>query len=296
MSKAFSGIYAALVTPFIDESVSVEKYRDNIHKYDSYGLAGYVVLGSTGECVSLSEDESAALVKAAREAAGKEKQVIAGTARESTKLTVEFTNRVADFGIDAALVRPPSYFKSKMTTEILKGYFLAVADRARVPVIIYNIPQNTGIALDAKLIVELSAHPNIAGLKESGGNIALLGDVIRRVPDDFCYLLGHGSAFLPALLMGASGAILAVANAAPALCAKIYALHKEGRTAEAAARQLDLIPLNKAVMETYGIAGLKYALELQGWNGGAPRRPLLPLDNAGKSEIAAHLKKLELID
>jgi 4-hydroxy-2-oxoglutarate aldolase len=296
MSKAFAGIYAALVTPFVDDSVSIEKFRDNIRKFDGYGLAGYVVLGSTGECVSLSEDESADLVKAAREAAGKGQQVIAGTARESTKLTVEFTNRAADFGIDAALVRPPSYFKSKMTADILKGYFLAVADRARVPVIIYNIPQNTGIALDAKLIVDLSAHPNIAGLKESGGNIALLGDVIRRVPDDFCYLLGHGSVFLPALLMGASGAILAVANAAPALCAKIYALYKEGRTAEAAARQLDLIPFNKAIMETYGIAGLKYALDLQGWNGGDPRRPLPPLDAAGKSEIAAHLKKLGLID
>lgn len=295
MAKKFTGIYAALLTPFVGEEISTEKFQDNIRKYNETGLAGYVVLGSTGECVSISDDESERLVKAARKTAAKGKKVIAGTARESTKLTIEFTNRMADLGIDAALVRPPSYFKSKMTKDALKKHFLTVADKSDVPVIVYNIPQNTGIALEAKLIVELSDHPNIVGLKESSGTIAFLGEIIRQLPPDFSYLLGHGSAFLPALLMGASGAILSVANAAPRICAKIFRLFTEGKIKEATELQLDLIPLNKAAMETYGISGLKYTLDVQGLYGGPVRAPLSPLEDKGKAELGELLKRLGLI-
>ena len=295
MAKTYTGIYIALVTPFDGDEVSAEKFRDNILKYNETGLAGYVVLGSTGECVSLSDDESALLVRTARQAAAKGKKVIAGTARESTRLTVEFTNRIADLGVDAALVRPPSYFKSKMTTEALKRHYLAVADHSRVPIIVYNIPQNTGLTLDGSLIVELSQHPNITGLKESGGNLVLLGEIIRRLPGDFSYLSGHPSVFLPALLMGASGAILAVANAVPDICAKIYDLFGRGRIDEAAALQLDLVPLIKSVMDTYGIPGLKYSLDVLGWHGGPVRSPLLPLEDKGKTEITARLKDLGLV-
>jgi len=295
MAKKFTGIYVALLTPFAADEVAVDKFRDNIHKYNEHGLAGYVVLGSTGECVSLTDEESERLVRAARETAAKGKAVIAGTARESTRLTIDFTNRMADCGAEAALVRPPAYFKSKMTSEALKAHYLTVADHAKVPIIVYNIPANTGISLEAKLIAELAGHPNIVGLKESSGTIPFLGELVRRLPADFSYLLGHGSAFLPALLMGASGAILAVANAAPDICVSIYRLFSEGKIREAAARQLDLIPLNKSVMETYGIPGLKYAAERQGWYGGPVRSPLLPIEEKGRAEIDALLKSLGLI-
>ncbi|MDP2914760.1 MAG: dihydrodipicolinate synthase family protein [Candidatus Aminicenantes bacterium] len=295
MAKKFRGIYAALLTPFVGDEIATDQFRDNILKFNEQDLAGYVVLGSTGECVSISDEESERLVRTAREAAAKGKTIIAGTARESTRLTIDFTNRMADLGVDAALVRPPSYFKAKMTKEALKKHFLAVADRSRVPIIVYNIPQNTGLSLEAQLILELSEHPNIVGLKESSGTISFLGELIRRLPADFSYLLGHGSAFLPALLMGASGAILAVANAAPALCAKTFRLFNEGKIGEAATLQLDLVPLNKAVMESYGIAGLKYALDRQGWYGGPVRLPLLPMEEKGQAEIDALLKKLGLI-
>lgn len=295
MPKRFTGIYAALLTPFQDDEVALDRFRANILKYNASGLSGYVVLGSTGECASITDDESAALVKTAREAAATGKAVIAGTARESTKLTIAFTKRAADLGADAALVRTPSYFKGKMTHDVLKAYYLEVADASPIPVIVYNVPQNTGITLEGPLVLEVSAHPNIAGLKESGGNIVLAGELIPSLPADFSYLPGHGSAFLPALLLGASGAILAVANAAPSVCVEIYDLFKAGRIAEAARRQLDLIPLNKALMETYGISGLKYAVELQGCYGGPARRPLLPIDDRARAEIKARLQALGLV-
>ena len=160
----------------------------------------------------------------------KERQVIAGTARESTRLTVEFTNRMADLGVDAALVRPPSYFKSKMTTEALKRHYLAVADRSTSPRHhLQHPPEHRNHSRRPADRRALRRTPTSPGSRKAAGTSSFLGELIRRLPADFSYLLGHGSAFLPALLMGASGAILAVANAAPALCAKIYALFKEGR-------------------------------------------------------------------
>jgi 4-hydroxy-2-oxoglutarate aldolase len=295
MTKTFAGIFPALLTPFINDEIAVDRFMDNIRKYDAFDLAGYVVLGSTGECVSITDDEAALLVKAAREAARPGKKIIAGTARESTRLTTDFTNRAADLGVNAALVRPPSYYKAKMTRDVLKRHYLDVADRSRVPIILYNIPQNTQITLEAALILELAQHPNIVGLKESGGNIALVGELVPKLPEDFSYVLGAGSAFLPALLMGASGAILSVANAAPGVCARIYRLFQEGKIREAADLQTALIPLNKAVMETYGIAGVKCALDLQGWYGGPVRGPLSQIDEKGKADLAAILRTLGLI-
>lgn len=295
MMNKLEGIFAALTTPFIGDEVSIPRFEENIRKYNAAGLVGYVVLGSTGECVSLSDAESEALVHAARAAAAPGKAVIAGTARESTRLTVDFTNRMADAGIDAALVRAPSYFKSRLTRDALKAHFLAVAERARVPVLLYNIPSNTGLSLEPSLVVELSAHPNVIGLKESSGNIAYLGDVIRRVRPGFRYFLGSGSVFLPGLEFGACGAILGVADAAPELCSKIYRLFREGKLEEARKLQLDLIPLNKALIEGTGIAGIKHALDLRGYYGGPVRLPLLPPDDAARAEIGALMKELGLV-
>jgi 4-hydroxy-2-oxoglutarate aldolase len=295
MTKPYAGIFPALITPFRGDEVDFDLLRDNIRSYGAFDLAGYLVLGSTGECVSLTDDESASLVRAAREAAQPGRKVIAGTARESTRLTVDFTNRAADLGADAALVRPPSYYKAKMTRDVLKRFFHDVADKSRIPVILYNIPQNTGLTLEPGLILELARHPNVIGLKESGGNIALVGELVPKLPEAFSYVSGAGSAFLPALLMGASGAILAVANAAPGICARIYALFRSGQVGEAAELQAALIPLNKAVQETHGIAGLKYALELQGWHGGPVRGPLSQVDDKGKADLTDILKALGLI-
>lgn len=294
MSKPFEGVYVALTTPFVDERISTEKIQANVRKLNSTGLAGYLVLGSTGECVSLTDEESEKLVQAVVEAAGPGKKVLVGTARESTRGTIDFTNRFAGRGVSAALVRPPSYYKSGMTREALMAHFLAVADRSRLPVLVYNMPQNTGISLEPQLIVDLAPHPNIAGLKESSGSLAFLGEVIRDVPEDFHYFLGSGHVVYPGLEMGACGAILAVANAAPEMSAGILGLFKAGKREDARKLQLELIPLNKALTETYGIAGLKYAQDLGGYYGGPVRPPLLPVDEKGKRDIESRMSRLGL--
>ncbi|MDP2958909.1 MAG: dihydrodipicolinate synthase family protein, partial [Longimicrobiales bacterium] len=233
MSKPLEGVYAALTTPFAGDEIAADKLRDNVQKYNRTDLAGYLVLGSTGESVSLTDGESLQLVEAVVAAAAPEKKILVGTARESTKGTIDFTNSLTGRGIAAALVRPPSYFKSKMTREALKTHYLAVAEASKLPILIYNIPQNTGVPLDPQLVVELATHPNIIGLKESSGSLAFLGEVVRDVPADFHYFLGSGHVVYPGLEMGADGAILAVANAAPELCAEIYSLFRAGRKDEA---------------------------------------------------------------
>jgi 4-hydroxy-2-oxoglutarate aldolase len=295
MSGPFAGIYVALTTPFEKDEVSPPRIAANVERLNGTGLAGYLVLGSTGECVSLTDEESAALVRAVRRAAAPGKAVLAGTAREATRLTIDFTNRMADLGADAALVRPPAYFKSRMTREALRAHYLALADASRLPILIYNIPQNTGYPLDPELVVELSRHPNIRGLKESSADPAIRDAVIPAVAADFSFLLGAGGVFLNALERGARGAILAVANAAPVLCAKIFELFTAGRLEEARRRQLELVPLNKALVETHGIPGLKYAQGLAGYFGGTARLPLLPVPEAAKTEIRGLMEKLGLI-
>ncbi len=295
MKKPLGGIYVALTAPFVDEEISPEKLEQNIRKFESIPLAGYLVLGSTGESVYLTEEESIRLVETVVRAASPGKRILVGTARESTKGTLALTNKMASFGIAAALVRPPSYYKARMTREALKRHYLAIADGAKIPILIYNIPQNTGISLDPELVAVLARHPNIIGLKESSGSLAFLGETLPLVPDGFLYFLGSGHVLYPGLEMGADGAILAVANAAPEMCASIYGFFGEGRRDEARKLQLELIPLNKAVMEIHGIPGLKYAQDLRGYYGGPARPPLLSIDDGGKKEIEGLLRKMGLV-
>ena len=292
MSKPLEGVYAALTTPFAGDEIATDKLRGNIEKYNQTNLSGYLVLGSTGESVSLTDGESLRLVEAVVAAARPGKKILVGTARESTKLTIAFTNRAAEFGMAAALVRPPCYFKTRMTREALRAHYLALAEAAKVPILVYNIPQNTGVPLDTQLVIELAAHPNIIGLKESSGSMGFLGDVRPYVPRSFHYFLGSGHILYPGLEMGADGAILAVANAAPELCAEIFRLFQAGNKDDARRLQLDLVPLNKMLVEVYGIAGLKHALDLRGYYGGPARLPLLPIEDKAKRDIAALLKIL----
>ncbi len=291
MNKPLEGLYVALATPFVGEEIAPDKLRENVRRLNGTAVNGYLVLGSTGESVSLTDEESLELVRTVIEEAAPDKKILVGTARESTKATIDFTESLPVRGVSAVLVRPPSYFKSKMTHEALKAHYMAVAEASRYPVLVYNMPQNTGIFLEPRLVLEIAAHPNIAGLKESGGSLACLAEVVREVHAGFHYFLGAGSVVYPGLEMGACGAILAVANAVPEMCADLFRLFKEGRKDDARNLQLDIVPLNKTLVEVYGIAGLKYAQDLRGFYGGPTRRPLLPVDTKGRAEIAAVLKK-----
>jgi 4-hydroxy-2-oxoglutarate aldolase len=290
--EGFRGIFAALTTPFVGEDISTEKLRENISRYNRTDLAGYVVLGSTGEAVFLSDQESEKLAAAAISAASSGKKIIVGASRESTLRTIQFTNRAAGLGADAALIQPPHYYKSRMSQAALKEHYLRIADKSKLPLLIYNIPQNTGISVDPPLVVELSHHPNIAGIKDSSGNLANLVESLPGARRSFAFLLGAGSVLWPGLALGASGGILAMAAAVPELCTRLYTLFRKGNIQEAKKLQLDLVPLNKALTQTLGIPAIKYALDLLGYYGGPPRLPLEPLEKREKREVVSLLENL----
>jgi 4-hydroxy-2-oxoglutarate aldolase len=295
MSHRWEGVFAALTTPFDGEKISVEKFKDNIGRYNGTGLAGYVVLGSTGEAVFLGDDEAERLVAAAKASASPEKTLIVGASHESALKTVELANRLAGLGADAVLVKPPHYYKSRMTADALRQFYIRVADGCRIPIIIYNIPQNTGVTVEPPLVVELSRHSNIAGIKDSSGVLANLAEVRPRADADFRFFIGTGSLLLPGLLLGASGGILAMASVVPELCVRLDHLFRDGKLVEARQLQLDLVPLNKALTQTMGIAAIKCALDLLGYTGGLPRSPLLPLSDAERATIREMLRRLNLL-
>ena len=284
---AVKGIFPALVTPFdSDGSVSLNAVRENIRRYNGTGIAGYVVLGSTGEAVMLSRAEADSVLAAAKEAAASTKVLIAGTGAESTAETVARTRRAAELGYAAALVKTPYYYKPVYKAETYIHHFRAVADASPIPVLLYSVPQFTGITLETPEILALAAHPNIVGIKDSSGNIQRVAEIVAGAPPDFQVLTGGAAVIYPALTVGARGAILALAAALPEKCAEVFLLFQSGRHEQAKALQLELAVASKRIVSEQGIAGVKYAMDLRGYCGGLPRLPLLPLTEEKKQSVA----------
>ncbi|MDO4787454.1 MAG: dihydrodipicolinate synthase family protein, partial [Fretibacterium sp.] len=264
-------------------------------KFDKTGLAGIVALGSNGEFALLSHQEKLDLIAAIRKGLSPDKLVIAGTGCESLKETTELSRAAADRGADAVLVINPSYYKRDLNEGALEKFYTAVADASPVPLMVYNMPGNSGINLPSGLVVRLSAHPNIVGVKDSGGNIVQISEIIAGTPEDFSVFAGSGSYLFATTLLGGRGGTLAVANVAPDLCAEMYALCRKGEIEPARKIQLSLLRLNACVTARHGIGGMKAAMDLAGFYGGAPRLPIQPAGAEAVQEIRGELEKLGLL-
>jgi len=288
MIMKLSGVMPPITTPFQDGKLASDKLKNNFQKWNKTGLSGYLVLGSNGEAVYLNEKEKIKVVEISRESIHTSKIMLVGTGMESTQETIQFTNQVAKMGADYALVVTPSYFKGSMKPQILYDHFIAVAESSRIGILIYNVPQFTGINLDPEVVAKLSEHPNIIGIKDSSGNIGQLSEIIHLSQKGFAVFVGSAPVLFPALCIGAVGGILAVANVVPQECVQIQNLFNKGKMGEARALQSRLTPLAKAVTTKYGIGGLKMAMDLAGYSGGNPR---LPLKKPGK-EVEEELKRL----
>lgn len=289
------GIFPPIPTPFIKGNVAYDKLVFNIEKWNKTGIKGFVVLGSNGEYIYLSEEEKRKVVKTMVKEAAKDKLIIAGTGCESTRETIKLTKDCARLGADAALVVTPSYYGSKMDAKTLINYYTTIADNSPIPILLYNVPKFTHINLGVEIVSKLSKHPNIIGIKDSSGNVNQLGEYLNNVEENFNVLVGTAGALLGALTLGCIGGILALANIAPEVCIKIYNLVQENSFDKAKKIQLKMIPVNKAVTSTYGISGLKAALDMLGYFGGEPRLPLLPVTEDEKKEIRKILERAELI-
>jgi len=288
------GIFPALTTPYgNDGSVSVEKFRANLARYNHTEISGYVVLGSTGESVLLSREESESLLVAAQEEGASGKLLIAGTGAESTAETITRTKRAAALGYTVALVKTPYYYKPVYKPEVYLRHYRSVADASPIPLLLYSVPIFTGITLETPEILALAAHPNILGIKDSSGVIQRVVEVAGAAPEKFRVLTGGAAVVYPALCAGARGAILALAAALPEKCAELYRLWKLGQHEKAATLQQQLAAASRSIASENGIAGLKYAMDLRGYSGGLPRLPLLPLAEDKKQQISKVVAELE---
>jgi 4-hydroxy-2-oxoglutarate aldolase len=289
-----TGIFPALTTPFEpDGSVSLAGVTDNLRRYNQTALAGYLVLGSTGESVMLSREEADSILVASKEAAAPGKLLIAGTGAESTSETIAKTKRAAALGYQFALVKTPYYYKPMYRSANFIHHFRAVADASPIPIFLYSVPIFTGITLETPEILTLSEHPNIAGIKDSSGSVMRIGELVADAHANFSVLTGGAAVVYPSLAVGARGAILALACAFPEKLCELYQLFRQGQHAPAQALQHVLIKASARIVSENGIPGLKYAMDLRGYRGGVSRSPILPLREEKKQQIAALLAEVE---
>ena len=287
------GVFAPVVTPFDDDAVRLDWLAENLEKLSGTALAGFLALGTNGESKSLTEGEQVDIVKTFARHKGS-KVLMVGTGCESTRQTIDWTNQAADLGADYASIIVPHYFAARMTDDVLIGFFEAVANAARIPVLMYNIPKCTaGVALSRKTVQTLSKHDRIAGMKDSGG--ASIFGFLGAVRDGFAVLAGSANYFLPSLLLGAQGGVISLANCFPEPCCELYEAAVCGDHDRARQLHARILAANAAVSGGHGVAGVKAAMDAAGYHGGAPRAPLADMTAQGRKILAARLGELEFL-
>lgn len=288
-----NGIFTAITTPFNAEgAVAVDRLRENIARYNRLPLAGIVAVGSTGESVLLTRTEVEQVFSAVREAAAPGRILIAGTGSESTSETISRSKAAASLGFDCVLVKTPSFYKAALNPDTLTEHYRRVADACQIPVILYSIPQLTGVALEADLVARLAEHPNIIGIKESSGNVQRVGEIIAAVPEKFQVVVGSADTLYASLLLGAVGGVLALADCLPELCIEVHRAVASDQMANARDLNRRILPASKKIVRQLGIAGVKWAMDYRGYYGGPVRGPLVPLNSAQKHEVEAMVNSL----
>jgi 4-hydroxy-2-oxoglutarate aldolase len=291
--RRFDGVAPPVATPFRGEELAEDWLRENLQRLSTTGLSGILVLGSNGESVHLSNEEKLRVVEIAREAVPKDLWLMVGTGEASTRATLELSRESARRGADAVLVASPFYYKESMKPDVLRDHYVAVADGSPIPVLLYNVPQFTGLNMDPALVVRLAEHPNIVGIKDSSGNIAQLTEIRRLTAPGFHVFVGSALVFQAALTIGADGGILAAANVLPEAFVKLCRLAREGTIEEARALQWSLMAISRAVTVEYGIGGLKAAMDLAGYRGGDVRSPLKLPDPTAMARLRELLRPFQ---
>lgn len=281
------GVLAPVITTFHEKSedLDVAGFTRNAHALIGAGVSGLVVCGSTGEAALLSDDERRVLLDAARGATPPDRILIMGAGAESTRQTLKRCDDAKAAGADAVLVVAPHYYSAAMNIEALRVHYRAVADKSPLPVMLYNIPKYMHFALPPELVAELATHPNVIGIKDSSGDLNMLGGFLKAQSDSFTVITGNAGSFAGALQAGARGGILAVADFAPSLCIQVYDAHMKGDLAAATELQVALKPLAVVIVAELGVPGVKTASDVAGLAGGPVRRPLVDLDEAAEQRV-----------
>jgi 4-hydroxy-2-oxoglutarate aldolase len=282
------GVFVPAVTTFdpVTGDVAPVRFRDILRRLIEHPIDGLVLFGSTGEGALLDDEEKATLMGFAREIVPAGMPLVGGAGAESTRATIRQTKSLAAAGADVVLVKPPWYFGPFLPPAALLDHFRAVADASPVPVLVYHMPKYTRVTLEAGLVGELMRHPNVAGLKDSSGDIKRFADYTQACPKGCRLFVGSGGLLYTALELGAAGGIVAVGNFAASQCAELVRAFREGRTRDAGAMQGPIAEAHKEIVGAWGPVGVKAALDLLGWDGGPPRPPLRPLGDKERKQVA----------
>jgi len=292
-----SGVFLPVTTPFdpVTGDAAPIDFRENLRRWASYPIDGVVLFGSTGEGALLDEDEKIRLTAFAREVIPPGIALVAGASGESTRATVRQARDLAAEGAEFVLTHAPWYFGPYLPVAALLDHYRAVADASPVPVLVYHMPKFTKVVIEAGLMGELLRHPNIAGLKDSSGEVKRFADYTDVAPDDKALFAGNGTLLYTALELGGAGGVLAIADFAPAECAAIVSAFRAGDTAHAGHIQERMARAHREIVATWGAVGVKAALDILGWAGGPPRPPLRPLGEAERRQVAGVLRETGLL-
>jgi len=291
------GVFPPMITPFKENGdVDYQMHVENVKKWGEYDLGGLLVLGSNSETVFLTQEEKLELIRLTIENNKTNKMVMVGTGMESTRDTIELTNKAADLGANCALIVTPFYYGGNMNDEALIQYFTQVADNVKIPILIYNVTKFTHVNISKEAVRVLSKHENIIGMKDSSGNIPQLIELKSVVDmEKFNLLVGTASAWYPALTLGVEASIMALVNCCPQECIDVQKYFEQGKLQQARELYERVFPVNSAVTGKYGIAGLKYVCDVLGFQGGMVRSPLLQVKSNEKVELNSILEKAKLL-
>jgi 4-hydroxy-2-oxoglutarate aldolase len=279
--EKLSGVFAPVVTPFQNDQVELNFLRENLQKLNESDLTGYLALGSNGEFKSLNDKEQIQILEVFAETKG-DKVVMVGTGCESTFQTIEKSKIVADMGFDYISVLTPHYFGKRIDGSVLKDYFIRIAEAIDIPVLLYNAPGfANSVTIPPQTVSELSKHPNIVGMKDSAPTGPAKFLAALDPDEDFSILAGSANFFYPSLILGATGGTLSIANSMPDICCELYKLFLQGNFEQARELHFKISRLNQAISGSWGVAGVKAAMDICGFKGGPPRHPLKKITKEG---------------
>jgi 4-hydroxy-tetrahydrodipicolinate synthase/4-hydroxy-2-oxoglutarate aldolase len=285
------GTGVPLLTPFgADGDLDAEALRELVEWVESGGVDFIVPCGSNSEAELMGVEERARVVEIVADAA--DVPVLAGTGHPGLRETLRQTDLAAEAGADAALVVTPFYYHHD--DDALETYFREVADESPIPVYLYSVPAYTDVKLSPEVVGRLASHENVAGMKDSSGDVETLQRERRLTRDaDFDLFVGSGSVYAHALATGADGGILGLANVAPERASEIYRLHQVGKDEEARQLNATLVELNRAVTSKYGVPGAKAALKERGVSAGHPRKPHQAVSDEVREEIVGLVEEMK---
>ncbi|MGH2541234.1 MAG: dihydrodipicolinate synthase family protein, partial [Ardenticatenaceae bacterium] len=292
------GAFPAAVTPMTPHGdLDHVGLAENLRWMNTLGLAGYLLLGSTGELVHLSEFDRALVLEVGRRSIGEGHVLIAGTGMPGTRATIEETRRAADIGADVALVVTPNYYQKAMTATALADHYRAVADASPIPIMLYSVPGITGITIPPVTVAELASHPNVIGMKNSGSDSQVAAGYREAAGEETFLILGGSPFAAPGLLLTGLivGVILAAANALPEASVALVEAGRQGDLAQVRQHAEALHHVTETVGR-FGIAGWKAGVETRGYYGGPVRSPLRNLTPQEREQIEQEMNQLPNLD